>query len=729
LFWLQPLGLPPASAQPAEASIENTSGIEEEQLNLAREGIIDPNARPEDRHRWIDILFSYNTPPARALIVELLQLTGNPEAQRALCGGIARHARTHPDRLDKSLVEPLIELLGSSSEDLRAAASKALADFPGAEVVKELGALARRSDVAVDKRLAAIDAMVSKVDNRAVVRELMALLEADVPEVSERVVAALEPVSRETFGADLQRWRTWWAEKSQLDEEAWLADRLRLYRDSVDHLERELETFRQQAVRRHEAISARTGEFQRDVFRSLGPEQQQAKLAEWLTDPLPEVALVSLDLIKARMADVGQRPEGEVLQGLLGLLSEGTTPGRLVVLEIVQNLKNERSVVQAVLAQVAAQSQPELRCAFFKALGRLDSLEAVPTLIIEIADPHSPPECVREAAIALGHIAGKADRIEHIEDARTALKTRYGLVSREDKTLRAALLTAMSGVGDRAFAPDFLEAIESDSADLVRPGLRGLQVIGDKSKLPRLRTLTTDADPLVRVAAIEAVGKLGNQDVDLESVLTRLNPTIETNELAREAAWAAFLNLLADKPFDVHFFWSERLREMPDLEVRHLQELLAMATTVNGNGIDLEAVYDRLATVLVSQGKYADALSHLRCLYEGAASEAGPGAQEIGVRWLDAAMRAPGQVDVTDVITRLVDAAGDDEARVQIVAAVTRYLESPQMLADAERTRALLEQLRWVQSEALGDEWASMLQRVADRIEPTAEETAPSPSP
>ncbi len=730
LAWLHVMSPEPVWAED-DSTAEQTSADDTlmEQLNLAREGIVDPEARPEDRRRWIDALFSYDTPQARALVVELLKLHENPAAQQAICQGIARNARTHPHRLDKSFVEPLIELLGSSSENVRAAASGALADFPGAEVVVELGALAGRSDVAMDRRLAAIDAMVSKVDSRAVVRELMALLEADVPEITAHVVAALEPVSRETFGADLERWGAWWKEKSALDEEAWLTDRLHLYRGRVHSLQRELDSAHALADRRHSAMSARTSRLQWDLFHSLGPDQKQAKLAEWLVDPLPEIILVSLDLIRARMADEGQRPQGEVLLALVKLLSEGTPAISLAVLEIVQNLKNEPSVVQAVLAQVAGEAEPEVRHALIKALGRLDSPEAVPTLVLEIASPHSSQVCVGEAAIALGRIAAGGYKVEPLDDALDALKSRYKLASGDGDTLRAALLTAMAGVGDPAFAPEFLDAIESDSASVVRPAMRGLRAIADNSKLPRFRTLTAHTDPLVRVAAVQAVGELGGQDADLESVLTRLNPTIETSEPVREAAWTAFQDLLADKPLNMQLTRSERLSEMPDLETRYLQALVTRLATVNGNGIDGDAVYDRLARALVSQGKHADALPHLRHLYEGAAFRAGDGTQEIGLRWLEAALWASEQGDVAGIIARLVTEAGDDDTRAEIVRTVVRHVESPAVQANAERTRTLLVQLRLVESEVLGEEWAEMLQRVADRTAGTDTETAPSASP
>ena len=97
---------------------------------------------------------------------------------------------------------------------------------------------------------------------------------------------------------------------------------------------------------------------------------------------------------------------------------------------------------------------------------------------------------------------------------------------------------------------------------------RALVDIGEGSKLPRLRTLMGHADPLVRLAATEAVGRLGQEDADLESLLNRLNPSIEDNELAREAAWRGFCRYLSTRSVPDRIRASERLRELPELEVR-----------------------------------------------------------------------------------------------------------------------------------------------------------------
>lgn len=722
---------PGVSNVPAQAPDESTAESTAEhldQLKNIREGLVDAGARPEQRRRWADMLLSYNSPQANALIIELLGFSENPDVQRALCGVIADRARRAPERLDTGFVPPLLDLLGAEAEDLRVMAARALVDFPGADVPEKLGQLASQDDVPLVKRLAAIDALAPNTHRREVVDQLISLLDAGVPRITERVVAALEPATRRTFDLDLEGWQRWWREKSQLSEEAWLAEQSQIHRDRSRCVADEFLAYRKGTRREHEAITARIGTLQRDLFRFLNEDQRETRLAEWLDDPLPVVKRTALAIIKARIADEGKRPEGKVLDTLLGLLKRGSPVMRREVLEIVQNL-NDPAIVEAVLSQLEQEGDPTTRHEIFKAIGKLDSPTAIPALIREIAAPESPPDCVREAAIALGRVAAQSEAGDELRDARAALKNRYQLIATDDVAMRAALLTAMAGVADSAFTPEFLDAVESDNGTVLRPAIRGILAVGDTSKLPRLRTLMAHPEPLVRLAAIEAVGRLGREDADLESLLTRLNRTIETNELAREAAWRGFRALLSERPVRDRIKAAERLRDRPDLEVQYLVELADTLSTFNGDTLDLEAVLDRLAAVLVSQGRYGEAVELLRQVYDMRFAHSAADATEYARRLLDATLRSPADHDVAGLIRELAAAADGEAAKAQIVDTIAQYLESPQITTDPERARTLLTTLRSVPPETLGEAWTQLLEQVAARLESGDSSPAPSSPP
>lgn len=694
------------------------------QLENCREGIVDPLARPEDLRRWIDTLLAFDTPEAHQLVVELLDLAENPDVQKAMCRGVAGLARTAPHRLVVDFVDPLLHLLGAEREDLRAAAVQALIDCPGAQVPTKLRTIAAQSEAPMEKRLAAIDALASKVEHREVIGELVTLLDAGVPAITERALTALEPLSDEKFGSDVVRWRQWWAQKSQLSEKAWLADQLQMYRDRDRALAREFNVFREEAGRRHDAITARLGDFQREVFRPLSAEEKEAKLAAWLGDPLPEVRRTALAVIRARIADEGRRPVGAVLDVVLWLLREGSAPIRREVLTIVQTLKDP-AVVDAVLDQLQREEDPATRLAILKAIGRLNDPRAIPNLIAEIESADSSRECIRETAIALGQIAGGMEDRSEATAALPALKSRYQMVPTDDVPLRAALLTAMAGVADPSFAPELLEAVEWDDANLLRPAIRGLQAIQDTSKLPRLRSLTAHADPLVRRTAAEAVGELGSEDADVESVLTRLNPSIEANEAVRNASWGAFRTLVATKPIEERVQSAERLREMPDLEARYLIELAEGLSTANATDAGVEeTVYDRLSTILVAQGNHGEAASYLRELYELCGGRGNDAGATVGLRWLEAALRAPGPARAGEVVVKLATEA-DEDARGQIIGAVAAYFDELVTVADSDRVGMLLDDLKTVPPDALGEAWTQLLSEMESRL---GNDTAP-PAP
>lgn len=720
------LGAPFAHSQTTEGPPDQATRDHLAQLHSIREGIVDPQARPEDRRRWVELLLSYGSIHARTLVVELLGLAENAEVQGALCRVIAERAREAPDRLDATFVGPLADLLGAEAGDLRALAAEALAEFPGVEVPTRLGALAAQADVPLTKRLAAIDALAPNTHRREVVGQLVNLLDVGVPEITERALNALESATQATFGPDLQRWRQWWEQKSQLSEEAWLAEQLQIYRDRSRRVAEEFQTFRESARREHSAITARTRSYQRELFRAVNGDHRDAKLAEWLDDSLPVVKFTALSIIKAHIADEGKRPEGEVLHALLALLAGESPQIRCEVLDIIQNL-NDPAVVDAVLARLEQEKDPATRHAIFRALGKLDSPGAMPALIREIANPGSLPDCVREAAIALGQVAARWPEEEALQDAVTALKSRYRMEAEKDPAMRAALLTAMAGVADDAFTPEFLQAVESDEATILGPAIRGVLAIGDTSKLPRLRTLMAHSDALVRLAAIEAVGELGREDADVESLLTRLNPTIETNELAREAAWRGFCQLLGNRPVRERIEAARRLRDQPDLELRYLEQLVDALSTVNGDTDDLETVLDRLATALIAQARYQEAVRHLRTLFDMQCARSDPGALACGLRLLEAVLRSPAEVKVAALVQQLAATATDDADKAGIIETVGEYLNSPELTMDQEHARTLLADLTSVPADTLGEAWTQLLEQVARRLASGDANTGPFP--
>jgi len=109
------VGLPPATglAQPPGTPGAEAVPDHVRQLQTCREGILDPQVRPDDRRRWAELLLSYDSPQANTLIVELLALSARPDVQGAVCAALGEGSRDATRRLDSSFVDPLLGLLGT----------------------------------------------------------------------------------------------------------------------------------------------------------------------------------------------------------------------------------------------------------------------------------------------------------------------------------------------------------------------------------------------------------------------------------------------------------------------------------------------------------------------------------------------------------------------------------------------------------------------------------------
>ena len=709
------VGPPTPGAAPAEPSKDHL-----ERLQRYRDHVLDPQARPDERRNWAEVLLDeaiqVRSAQSLDLVVELLSQSHNAEIRSAACEAIATLARRRPKGLPASLIPPLIDLLGSGSTALRGAAARALAGFPGHDVPKDLASIVAQPDFPAHKRQAAIDALAPNVHRREVVAQLINLLDVDETDIVERVVAALQPASSEPIGSDPDRWRRWWLERSQLGEDAWLAEQLGIYRARVRSLLAELEAQQARAGREQTALGTRVADFQREVFLAQTADQREAKLVEWLNDTQEDIKLTALIIIKGRIADEGKRPQGAVLTALLRLLEHELSTVRREVLSIVQSLGDPR-VAEGVLARFDKESDPETRKAFIRAIGRLGSLEAVPPLIDQIAAADATAEMIREAAIALGQIAGRVGRGESLRQSVTPLKQRYGAAAENDVALRAGLLEAMAGVADPSFASEFVNALESSEATILRPAIEGLRAIDDASQLPRLRRLTAAVDPLVRLAAIEAVGALGREDADLESLAARLNPQEESDDVVREAAWHAFCGLAGNRSAQEGLLAADMLRAVPDQEMKYLSELVDTLTATNGADRGLELVRERLCNLLMLNGQFGEAVPHLRELYAARHSRGEPEALDTGLRLLDATLRAGVYTNIADLLRKLAATTDGHSARSQVVDTIAQFLDSPEIVGDPARAKAAVTELRAaVPPDLLGEAWLRLIQRVEERF-------------
>ena len=719
---------PPAAAPaptPAEPSTEHL-----QQLELCRTGIVDADARPEERRRWAAQLLTYSSPQAQELVVSLLQPGTPAPAQAALCGALAERNRANGEGLDARLLDPLLELLAAEDAGLRSAAAQALAGFNGPAVTDRLGGLAAQADRPLHQRLAAIDALTGRLYDREAATQLVALLDAQPREVVERSIAALASLVHTPLGNDPQRYRDWWQQQAKLSDGDWLRDQVRVQRDRQQALLDQQQALRVQAEAEARRRVQRIADLQRELFRSLPADQQSARLQQWLQDPLPEVKRTALTVISTRIVDEGYRPDEPVRTALLALLNDPSDALRSEVLTLLPHVPDP-AVSQALVARLGQEQRLEVRVALYAALGKLASPEAIPAIIQELTKADSPREVVREAALALGQIAERLHADHPVEPGKcpeplmpavAPLKQRYAAVPADDVRLRGALLSAMAGVADGSFTDEFVSALDAEDPALQRPALQGITALRHRAKLPRCRGLAGSADPRVRMAAALALAALGHDDDDLEALLTRLRPGTEQDPAIFETAWTAWLRILERRPVADRLVWAERLRGLNGLELRCLRALERRASGNTGSA-DHDAVRDRLSRVLVDGGQFDEAATILRDLYGSLTARSDPAAFDAGVRWLEASLRHSTPTAVAGTIDQLAAVAADDAARARIVAAVAAYADADAVAGNRERSAALLGQLQAVTYQTWGPEWGALLQRVTARAAP------PTPPP
>ncbi|MBI1826671.1 MAG: HEAT repeat domain-containing protein [Planctomycetes bacterium] len=676
------------------------------QIQKCREGILDPQARPEERRRWIDMLFSYENSEAAAVAVELLSMNSRPDCQRPICAAIAENARAGTLRSSPLFVNPLLSLLGADSEDLRAAASRALADFPEAGVPDKLGKITEDETAPLSRRLAAIDALAPNIHRQEVVRQLLTLDRAGVPEITAQVKAILEPLAARVAGTD---WQAWWEERAKLPPTDWLADQLQTYRDRLRRSTGELDAIRSDAEREQSAVVKRVADFQREILRALPPEQRDTRLVEWMDDPLATVKLATFSLLRSRIADEGKRPEGETLNALLRQLKCESPIVRREVVGLVANL-SDPSVVDAIIARLGEERDAGTHLALLQAAGKLGSAASVPLLSQEINDPNSSAECVRETASALAQIAGKPESRDAVSAISATLEQRYVDAPADQLSLRAALLSALAAGASSAYLSDFESALDSDDPNLLQAALSGIRALRSATKLPRCRVLVAHADPRVRKAALGVLGTVGRDDADVDAALSRMNPTIEASEPARQAAWRAFREVLGRRSVHDRVAAAEKLNDMPDYQSKYLEELANVLSMAPEPSMELEGVRDKLAGILIASGKDGEAVPHLRELYELRFVRSEPSASATGLRWLNAALKAPSYKGLSNVVLTLAEAASSEPAeKAQIIREVSQYIDSLSPANDVDRSHKLIVELRTVPSDLLGDAWPRLL--------------------
>lgn len=630
-----------AVAAYAQPSSEPTPGLTDQQTAklLHYRAVIENTAENDStRQRQAEELLLTGWPTAADLLVELLETSTEASTRMVICRAVERTGATHPEFVDVRLAESLVRLLANGDRSVSTAASAALSTFREEYVVHRLGALARDPDRPVEQRLAIVDALAPNIDRRAVIAELIALIQVDEDAVLDRVLAALVPASRVNYGRRIEAWIAWWQEKSALDETAWLEDRVRLFVQRARELELRLEALRRESDNDYKTLAQRLGDALRLNYRLTAQEAQKDELLiSWLRDPLMDFRRTAVDLVRERIYDQ-KLPSNEVRAALRERYADISPELRRDVFELVAAL-NDPADMEAIRARLTVETNVSVRETILGVLGKLRNPGAIEVLIGEIADASAPSPCVSKAAQSLATLARESIDPDQLEQAVKSVRARLASAKSDEFHLRGALLSAMASIGPTEFAAEFVAHLNETHPELLLPAIRGIVAVQDRSQVDHLRTLFLHTDPRVRLRAIEAVGVLGDGESPLEALANHMNVATEPNEAVRWVAWEAFCKILQRQPAETRLRWVDRLKDLPERKTDYLTALVQNFASANPVPAQLGEARERLALLLREQGRYAESVRYLQECYAAMSAESDPRAGEMGVLLLDSMLR------------------------------------------------------------------------------------------
>ncbi len=569
-----------SSSQPATQSQAVLERLIADNLRLLT-GNNEPSARVVGARE----LLRMESPAAWDRLAAVLRNYSDPAAQAAVCQSVIES----PIRR-AVLVEPLFELLGAEQPAMRRGAAVALSRCIAPAAIDRLRALSSQRSAPLARRLGAIEALGAMGDEKAAVAALMNLLTDPNAEI---VAAALDKIddSSDVDLVDVAAARAWWDENRNLDPVAWLKRRNEQLRARIDR-----------AAFGTGLLTARLLTAQRNAYYTTPDADKDKLVLEFLNDPLAEIRGIGVELIDARITD-RKTVAPEITTRVEALVADVNPQIRRGAVAVLGDLR-DKSRVPALLTALKGEPASQVRAAIVSALGRIGGSAA--TSAVQAALDDSSPQVQAEAALALASLAepGVAPA-EVVRAAADTLDAHYrklldagrpitaaspsdavlDTAARDFDLKREACLNAMSRVADPRFRPQFLDAVESSnvrlgpsSAAVRRAGIRGLVATDDGTASARLRRLLDDADPSVRTAAAEAIGKCLTTDDDLTALLVRLDSSREPEESTRLKAWESLRSLLKRRPVEQQLVWADRLAgpaDRPALE--RSVELLAQA--------------------------------------------------------------------------------------------------------------------------------------------------------
>jgi HEAT repeat protein len=336
-------------------------------------------------------------------------------------------------------------------------------------------------------------------------------------------------------------------------------------------------------------------------------------------------------------------PAREVLLQIRQMLRDTDQSVRRKVVVVLRDLQ-EKDDATRIAGMLEHERSPVVLEEIYKALGRMGAVEAVPACVSGLLSSDSI--VAAGAADALGRLCrrvnGKAPPQAAAAVAALLQKTSVHI---EDANLRGQIVTALAAIADLQSLPVLLTHAGPEELvpQIRQAAVTGIGEIGDPSNIDLVVSrLNEDADPGVREAAAEALGKLGSRPLHLRPLSLRLSDSSPTVQIK---CWAAYRQLFA------RLSWAERLEVLatwsgPDKatilrRIDLLTDLESQATNVKSDPGELVRIREELGDALLAGAEYALAAAAYSRAVEAMTAEQGDRRLSVLPKLLDAYLYSP----------------------------------------------------------------------------------------
>jgi len=548
---------------------------------------------------------SINRPEATAVLLRTLQSTGAAAvqpAQAAVADAIANSAKPDPQFL------PLLQkLLPTDPESaVPESAAAAMANYSGGPqsdaALSDLIASAKDWHLGLATREAALDAIGSFEQKRAA-DYLMSVIQNDNEEDNVRQVVrnkaadAMTHMTGQPFGYDLAKWSEYWATSGAVTDEQWRQQLLQIKAANSAATQRQMVRLQQQV-----------NELLDKVFLGAANAEQLQLLLDWLRSKDPTIRLRAAYLVFVRHQGA-RRIDDPIMAQLMMMVGDSSVDVRT---QVIVDLKviNDPAAVEPLLAQLAVETDPNVKVNIAVTLGELRQLSAVAPLLQLLNDPNlRVAESAAEALATLGpQIRDNAELRAAVGDKLTA-KLKEIDQQPGAESFRAAILDAEGPLQNVDMYETFAKSLSSqDPNNTLRvrtAAVRGLAKLGDSSKRESAAkeltsTMHSDPDAAVRLEAVKAVGDVGTEVSEGDALYERMDTQKEPDASVSNAAWKVLLDLCS----------------RPDVTADRLQRAWVTRQLIEADPQKLLALNQVLRKKLIAMGpndpKAQEALANVR---------------------------------------------------------------------------------------------------------------------